>query len=151
MKKICPKCKIEKLHADYHKDSRKKIGIRSRCKACCKVETNNWREKNKSHYNNYAAMWRSKNPDRQHATEIKRHYKLSIEKYNELLTKQKMKCVICDRQHDPSLKRGRLYVDHNHETGAVRGLLCANCNKGLGCFNEDLISLEQAIAYLKFN
>jgi hypothetical protein len=147
--KICSKCKIDKPHSDYFKDNKREVGIRCKCKACCKQDIYEWRAKNKSEYNNYAASWRAKNPSKQHATEIKKHYGLSIEQYNQMLADQKLMCKICDKQHDPSIKRGRLYVDHNHVTGAIRGLLCSECNFALGKMNDRIDLLEKAIAYLK--
>lgn len=146
--KICSGCKINKPFSDYFKDNLRKIGIRCKCKECCAKDTVNWRNKNRSGYNNYVAMWRAKNPERQHKTEIKRRYALSIEKYNEMLIAQNCQCKICKKQHDPSEKRGRLYVDHCHESGEIRGLLCGACNKGLGCFGDDIDRLYSAISYL---
>lgn len=147
--KVCSICKIEKPYSEYFKDNKKKKGIRCKCKICCKEETKNWRIKNRSHYNNYVAEWRAKNPVRQHTMEIKRRYGLSIEKYNEMLTAQSCQCKICGKQHDPSLKRGRLYVDHCHKTGVVRALLCGACNSAIGHFNDDISFLEKASSYLK--
>lgn len=149
--KICSRCKINKPFSDYFKDNLRKIGIRCKCKECCKTETIEWREKNRSQYNNYTAMWRATNPDRQHATEIKKRYKLSVEEYNYLLSIQNNKCRICGIEHDPSRKRGRLYVDHCHNSSKVRGLLCSECNKGLGCFKENMDFLRMAAIYLKMS
>lgn len=147
--KVCSKCKIDKPFSDYFKDNRRKIGIRCKCKDCCKTETIEWREKNRSEYNNYTAQWRAKNPERQHKMEIKRRYSLSIEGYNQFLIDQKCQCKICGKQHDPSIKRGRLYVDHNHDTGIVRALLCASCNKALGQMLDSPDLLRKAAAYLE--
>ena len=147
--KVCSKCKIEKPFSSYFKDNNRKIGIRCKCIECCKIDTYSWREKNRSGYNNYAAAWRAKNPGKQHATDIKRLYGLKIEDYNVLLAAQSCQCKICGKQHDSSLKRGRLYVDHNHTTGAVRGLLCSECNRGIGAMRDSVELLEKSIAYLK--
>jgi Autographiviridae endonuclease VII len=149
--KICSKCKINKPYSEYFKDSQRTVGIRCKCKACCKKETVEWREKNRSKYNNYAAEWRAKNPERQHATEIKRNYGLLPSDYEALLVKQEYRCKICRKLHNPSLKRGRLYVDHCHATGKVRGLLCSACNSAIGYFEDDVVLLQKAIAYLEKN
>ena len=101
--------------------------------------------------------WHAKNPGRQHAANIKRRYGLTIERYNELLTQQGCKCALCGKQHDPSVKLGRLYVDHCHKDAAVcsgkatkvRALLCNSCNSALGYFNENIEVMQKAIDYLK--
>lgn len=147
--KICSRCKVDKPFSEYFKDNLRKIGIRCKCKQCCAEETKNWRIKNRSEYNNYVAQWRAKNPDRQHKTEIKRRYSLTIEEYNRRLVEQHCKCKICGRQHDTSKKRGRLYVDHCHDSLRVRGLLCSACNSAIGYFNHDISIMEKAIDYLK--
>tara|TARA_R110000796_G_scaffold46062_1_gene111517 strand:+ start:1211 stop:1585 length:375 start_codon:yes stop_codon:yes gene_type:complete len=56
-------------------------------------------------------------------------------------------CGICGT--DACGTGNRMAVDHSHETGKVRSLLCNNCNTGLGSFKDDIISLAQAIQYLK--
>ena len=53
-------------------------------------------------------------------------------------------CAICGLPETDK----RFCVDHNHKTGVVRGLLCANCNKGLGHFFDSIESLEKAKSYL---
>ncbi len=149
--KVCSKCKVDKPYSDYHRDNKRAIGIRCKCKPCCKLDTYTWRERNKSKYNNYAAMWRAKNPERRVASEIKHHYKLSIERYNEMLAQQKSRCKICGKPHDPGRSRGRLYVDHCHASNVVRGLLCSHCNTGLGYFKDDVGLMKRAIAYVATN
>lgn len=51
-------------------------------------------------------------------------------------------CVLCKKQK-------RLLIDHNHETGKVRGYLCPQCNAAIGFFNDDVRMLQRAIAYLR--
>ena len=76
------------------------------------------------------------------------NYGLSPEQYLELYKQQEGKCLICGEKL-PEDKY--LCVDHNKETGEVRGLLCSNCNTGLGLFGEDIKRLERAKEYLISN
>lgn len=72
-------------------------------------------------------------------------YGLSPEQYFELHKSQGGKCKICGK----TLPEGQyLSVDHDKQTGEVRGLLCGDCNKGLGLFHEDIHAMSRAIDYL---
>lgn len=84
---------------------------------------------------------------------IKYQYGLTRERYIEMYELQKGCCMICGIHKElyTFKNRGRqsvLYVDHCHETGRVRGLLCLECNKGLGAFKDSLDLLQRAILYL---
>lgn len=70
---------------------------------------------------------------------------LTVEQYDKLLLDQGGVCKICGRPP----KKLRLSVDHNHQTGAIRGLLCWKCNTGIGWFREDVNALRKAADYLK--
>lgn len=59
---------------------------------------------------------------------------------------QDFRCKICDRQFETV--KNNLVVDHDHETGQIRGLLCDACNWGLGCFKDSVDRLARAVAYL---
>lgn len=54
-------------------------------------------------------------------------------------------CAICGK---PTENNRLLAVDHDHRTGAIRGLLCDSCNKGLGFFEEKTLLLKKAMMYL---
>jgi hypothetical protein len=69
-------------------------------------------------------------------------------KYDEMLTAQHGKCAICESVLNSS-RYTKLAVDHDHKTGKVRGLLCMNCNTGLGLFKDSPIRIQNAIAYLE--
>jgi hypothetical protein len=73
-------------------------------------------------------------------------YKLTPEQYEEL-QKQFPRCAICGAKRD-GIRYGKLHVDHNHGTGEIRGLLCPNCNRGLGLFQDNPGILQMAIDYL---
>lgn len=74
-----------------------------------------------------------------------RAYGITEAEYQELLIAQSKRCAICRKKP----KEKRLHVDHNHETGKVRGLLCFNCNGGLGQFKDDPKLIRRAYKYLK--
>lgn len=75
-------------------------------------------------------------------------YGLSPEQYLELFTAQEGKCKICEKE----LPDGEyLHVDHNQATGEVRGLLCDQCNRGIGFFHENIEVMKRAIKYLEEN
>lgn len=81
-----------------------------------------------------------------------RHKKLfgmEPEDYDELLVKQGFSCAIC-RKHFTTFKKA-LSVDHCHETGKVRGLLCQPCNTGLGMFKDNPKVMARALVYLEEN
>ncbi len=76
---------------------------------------------------------------------LRRRYGLSNEEYQEMLDAQQGVCAICGKECRKNLF---LSVDHNHRTGAVRGLLCDDCNNGLAKFFDDVTLLQKAIEYL---
>lgn len=78
---------------------------------------------------------------------LKKAFDLSVDEYNSLLLKQNNECKICGI--DQSLVSKKFAVDHCHSTGNVRGLLCTNCNLGLGNFKDSTKLLQKAINYLK--
>jgi hypothetical protein len=86
---------------------------------------------------------------------IQKQYGLSPERYEAMLAAQGGRCAICGTS-EPRLNSNAVYyctfsfhVDHCHETGKVRGLLCSRCNVGLGSFEDDVELLERAVAYLR--
>jgi len=72
---------------------------------------------------------------------------MTFEDYERILTEQNGACSICGTDQ-PGVGRLRLVVDHCHATGRVRGLLCSNCNAGLGYFRDNPSLLASAISYL---
>lgn len=72
-------------------------------------------------------------------------YGLSAKEYADILQAQNGVCAVCQGEN----KDGRrLFVDHCHDTGKVRGLLCGKCNSGLGLFNDNTEVMLNAIDYL---
>lgn len=73
---------------------------------------------------------------------LKYRYGITLIDYNEMLLEQDSRCKICD------LETTGLVVDHCHNSGEVRGLLCNNCNKGLGLFKDSPERMERAAQYI---
>lgn len=139
--KKCRECGEYKSLLDFHKKTKSKDGRQSKCKECNQKSVEKWQKDNPD---KYEATWK-----RQIATDgalLKRRlrtYQLSEQEYNELLEKCEGKCTIC--KEVPS---NWLVIDHCHTSGVVRGLLCNNCNTGLGYFKDDPIRMLNAIEYL---
>jgi outer membrane phospholipase A len=115
--------------------------------------------------------WRKNNPDKVKAQQDRRKekakkwmdnhfdhrknrglinkYGISLNEYNQMLIQQNYSCAICNT-HQNEMKRS-LAVDHNHETGKNRKLLCNKCNTAIGLLKEDIQIITSMISYLKEN
>lgn len=72
-------------------------------------------------------------------------YGIDLDQYDELLTRQKGVCAVCAR---PPRGRLPLHVDHCHDTGRIRGLLCVGCNRAIGILGDTYEGVARAAAYL---
>lgn len=82
---------------------------------------------------------------------LKQNHNLSSMEYEKMLEAQNNKCLICGTTESKTLLHPWLCVDHCHQTGKIRGLLCSKCNAGLGYFEDNTEFLQNAIEYLKKN
>lgn len=92
----------------------------------------------------YMRDYRRKHPRKAKSAVLKALWGISLDDYERMLADQNGGCAICGT---PPTTR-RLCIDHNHKTGAVRGLLCDDCNFGLGFFRESAERMISAIQYL---
>ena len=98
--------------------------------------------------------WSRTNPEAVKNQSLRKQFGITIEQYRQMEHEQGGVCALCG-QPETTIHRNKkgevqsLAVDHCHTTKKVRGLLCANCNKGLGCFGDSTERLQQAIDYLK--
>ncbi len=92
----------------------------------------------------YANNWRRDNPDRVRAHYLKQAHGISVETFDAMNHKQKGRCAVC-----LELSGSALFVDHDHTTGNIRGLLCSTCNSGIGMLKDDTHLLKSAIKYLE--
>lgn len=82
---------------------------------------------------------------------LKADFNLELEQYDRMNAEQGGVCLIC-KQPETTMQRGKvipLSVDHCHNSGKIRGLLCRSCNTGLGAFNDDIDRINKAIKYLE--
>ena len=116
--KKCTKCNKLKDFKNFHKNKGNLDGYAYHCKGCRKEES-------------------------------LKQYNLTLQCYDKLVELQGNRCAICNTEEPKGTSTlNRWYVDHNHETGEVRGLLCSPCNTGLGNFYDNGETLRRAAEYL---
>lgn len=99
----------------------------------------------------YARHNRATNKDQHRDRDFRKKYGIDYAEYQRMLIAQKGVCAICEKP-ETKLQFGTirmLSVDHDHDTKAVRALLCGNCNMGLGYFCDSVETLQKAIVYLR--
>jgi len=135
--KPCSKCGIVKELDQFNKRAASKDGHASKCKVCTKAK---------------ALKIRDERPDSTRGYNLKQRFNISIDDYNIMFLDQKGRCKICNNAETNLDNKGKvkwLAVDHNHDTGDIRGLLCSNCNTGIGKLGDSIKVLKNAIKYLK--
>lgn len=98
--------------------------------------------------------YQTKYPEKIQHQRLKYHLRhkvgLEFEDYQKLLIAQNKKCAICKYvEPDNATSTSKLYVDHDHNNGQIRGLLCMHCNAAIGHFKEDLTILRNAVSYME--
>ena len=143
----CITCGIEAYTRDdlelFKKRATTLYGRCNMCKSCCNKTSTTWRELNPEGVKANNKYWYPKQRDKTYLTK----YGITLETYNNMLDAQDGCCYICKKHENDHTRK--LAVDHNHNTGEVRGLLCTQCNIGLGMFKDNIKNLETAIKYLK--
>jgi hypothetical protein len=130
--KICSKCKVPKPLDEFHKRINGKYGRDHYCKKCG----------NAGHRIRYA-----NNPGEKLNKKYGK-YNITHDDFINMYNAQNGKCKICNKQFE---RKRHIFIDHNHVTGSVRGLLCPNCNILLGNCNDNIETLKSAISYLELN
>ena len=142
MNKKCPLCKKLVPLSDFSKAKSRPNGAGTYCKKCARIVAKKWRE------NNPEKTYRKN----RHPGYLKHKYGLTLEQYDQMVEDQGGVCVVCGKP-ETALGTGgqikRLTVDHNHNTGEIRALLCDGCNKVLGYAKDDPMLLLQLAIYLE--
>jgi nitrate/TMAO reductase-like tetraheme cytochrome c subunit len=128
--KICRSCNQERDLSLFSKDKNKKDGLRSNCKICCSKSHKNYRKNNKDKL-------------------LKHKYNISLNFYDNLFIQQNNRCAICSNAFSNEKHNYKAHIDHDHTTGKVRGLLCNDCNSGIGFLKENITILSNAIKYIE--
>jgi hypothetical protein len=132
---VCPKCKEDKPSDEFRTK-----GYRRPCKKCLSA---------------YSLEWRRRNPGRRHKPiythrhNLKKNYHMTVAQFDVMLAEQESLCRICGKHIHLGGKR--LHIDHIERDGKIiiRGLLCPECNKGLGLFYDKPDVLRAAALYLE--
>jgi hypothetical protein len=156
--KRCRHCGVEKALDDFYTDRKARDGRRPECKACNLARRRakyaedprpyiarvmKWQRENRDRYLERQRSYRGTPAKRiaNRKSHLKRKYGLTQEAFDEMLAAQGGGCAICGKPNPDN-------VDHDHVTGRVRGILCWNCNVGVGQFEDDIERLITATAYL---
>jgi hypothetical protein len=166
----CTKCKKDLPDDMFYNSKTRKSGLTAWCKECSKNNYSNLKTYDPSYIGTKICRKCNRRKERReyckriHSTDglspyckectrlysLSNRYRISVDDYTEMFTKQDGKCAICG-QSETVTHKGKLIslcVDHNHITGEIRGLLCLDCNTGLGKFKDDKELLKKVICYL---
>lgn len=133
----CTRCEEWKPWSAFSTAGKNKKYPHSRCNACVMQGHKDKRAKNPELYRQI-----------QRRNDYKTKYGITLEQYEAMLEAQEYGCKICGSKKS-GRKSGVFLVDHDHKSGAVRSLLCARCNVGLGNFDDDLDRLRRAVRYVE--
>jgi hypothetical protein len=138
MNRVCKTCGIEKDLSEFPTGSGYKDGHRPNCIECRRgYERRSFHEHKHKHPYSYEADKNRK---------LLRTYGIGYEDYLTMLDEQNGVCAICGTSDTG--RRKSFHVDHCHISGKVRGILCGNCNSGIGHLRDDIRLLHSAIDYL---
>lgn len=156
--KQCSKCQEVKATSEFSKNKRRKDGIDGVCKACTRARYKAWEQTKLQDLTTYRQQYYLKRREQILTTRIKSYselsaddkrrrqlkkYNLTLKQFQALLEQQANLCDIC---REPMTTP---HVDHDHETGRVRGLLCGDCNTAIGYLRDDPGRAINAAAYLQ--
>lgn len=124
--KTCIECRADKPTSEFYPAGKY---LNSRCKPCCNEVSRRYGQENREKRNARLREWRRANPEAARAKDLrarlKRKYGLTPDEVEAMRVAQEGRCLICRTECE-------LFVDHCHETGRVRGMLCPSCNTFLG-------------------
>ena len=146
--KMCRKCRTRLPLEDFYADKGGKDGRLNACKRCLRrIQKQRYRENAGGYRDRMLARASARGAEVRRPGRMRAQYGLTAGEFASLLESQGGVCAICRKP--PSGRWRRLFVDHDHHTGAVRGFLCSRCNLGIGHFYDDASLLTDAARYLQ--
>ena len=140
--KICTRCGLTKPLSEFHVARKGKDGLRADCRTCCAERSRlAYLKSKKAGADGFKHQYREK--------ELKKRYGIGIDEYEVLFEMQGGRCGICGSAETGRKTRANFDVDHSHETGEVRGLLCSRCNSAIGFLGDNPDVLRKAAEYLE--
>lgn len=158
-KKYCSGCDKDLDFSKFGKDKYRHDGRTSKCKKCRNTYNRRYCKDNpdmKKKHNDLRKEWRKeyyakpKNKMKLRNSHLMSQFNLTHDDYEQMLKSQEGVCAICKR-HRVATNKEYMAIDHCHDTGDIRGILCNWCNRGLGVFEDNVEFLENAIKYLREN
>jgi hypothetical protein len=144
--KPCSQCGQVKPLSEFSPHKGLKSGKQSACRVCLRVKKKEDYRKHPERYKANAAKHRKENPRKAKDHVLQWLYGITLDQYEEMVRRQGAKCAICNAV---PLAGVSLHIDHSHRTGRIRGLLCRECNHGLGKFRDRIDLLLRAKRYLE--
>lgn len=133
--KYCPKCEQKKSLDEFYANKNTSDKKQTYCKACLKKMATDHHRKNRPYCIGLNKRWVLKNK-----------YGITLDQMEQMFINQNGRCVICLSEFQESKE---INIDHNHQTGKVRALLCHSCNVGLGYFKDNPLLTTRATEYLQ--
>jgi hypothetical protein len=160
--KTCCSCGHSSPSVSFHRDSSRTDGMSTYCKACQVKKNKKYRHKHAEKFRVHS-KWKyetnreaclkngveyyQENKEKVWAKKIQRAYGIDAIQFKAMLESQDGKCAICHTLGERKIAK-KLFIDHCHKTGKVRGILCGNCNSLLGYAKDRSEILQNAAVYL---
>jgi recombination endonuclease VII len=142
--KRCSTCKELKPIDQFSSNRTTKDGKSYTCKPCSVESVRAYHRRNPEKHREYNKDWARRNPERKKDIALKVTKGVEFGTYDRMFEAQGGRCAIC--KNPPGAQR--FHLDHCHDSGKVRGLLCSCCNTGIGQLKHDETILLNAISYL---
>jgi len=146
--KRCAACDTVKPRSDFYKNKNAYDGLQGYCKTCSVAKVRERHKADPKAHSEYNKQWDKKNPQKKRDNHLKWRLGIPYGTYERMFAEQNGRCAICKRTDSGSRVTQAFHVDHDESTKKVRGLLCQQCNIGIGHFFHRTDFLEAAIAYL---